>query len=1680
MRLRLPLLSLLILLGLGGGINAQPYGNEWINYSQEYIKIPVLDEGIYRINAQALTQLGVPVSSIPRRAYQLYRRGQEVAVFLPGDPNLPLSGNDFLDFYGRRNDGGQDTELYRRANLQPHALTSLFSDTASYFLTWALNQNGKRMATGPADNTALPTVSQHTARRQDVFNSQYSNGIGYFDIGSRIHLSDYDAGEHWTGPSVSVSALGGNPSRFTHTFNSLAAAQSGGTVRLSMLLAGRNGRSHRTQIAIGPSPTTLTPIKTVRFNSYNVLSFDTTLQLSQLGSGTLVVQVTPLGIDNNPDFVSVSYIRLEYPQNIVVPSGAATYTVNLTGTSNQRIQLTNATSSGRLFNVTDPINPVAQNLQQSGVSAFSTVDMSPGEARLYYSTLAVEINPLLMKRVRFRQFNPAAANYLIITNRTLFQPVAGVGNAVRAFANYRASVAGGRYDTVIAEIHQLYDQFAYGEYSPVAVKRFCQFMQTGRAQYLLLLGKGMHPANRYASNYGQLNMVPTLGQPASDIAFSTSRANAVPALATGRIAARNADMVVSYLNKLQQHESTPYNSLWRKNFVMAAGGRTASEQASFRQFVDLYARKVEQPAMGGRSSVLYRKQNSIVELIDISDKVNEGLSMVTIFGHSSIFGADIDIGSPSDPTFKYNNSGRYPLIMINGCYAGNVFESNEAINSDWVFTPNKGAVAFLGNTDEGLPDGLHRYVQEMLSVTFNDTLWFGKPLGMQQREAVRRFLQFQFKGTRDTILSEQFHLHGDPALLLFAPPAPDYKTSNAEVFVADENVSAGTPRFRIGISASNFGRAVNDSLIISVRRTYPDGSSRTYLPQSVKPVYYRDTVYFDINQLSENISSGVHRFEVTLNFQEKIPEMTRTNNVGVLEFFMPAASVLAVFPKRYSIVNTSTVQLMAQSTNYRSAPRAFLFEIDTSFNFNSPAKRTNIIAGTVLPTWQVTLPVLRDSIVYFWRVRFNDIQAPTDTAWARSSFTYIPTSPGGWSQGNWGQFFEATPQAMVRSSNVQRRWNFLTRTIDLQVITTGAGLSSFDPARINVLVNGSSIFYGNTSNCFGAGSSSRVLMMWFDRNTLEARTFPWIPGQEQQYWRWSCGREPMSITFFPNNIVTSQIPTRFTYPTIVKNAANPGDYLLIFNSGSVDYSAWQQAEKQTLMDIGGDTTQFFNKVQTGHPYIIFGQKGAARGTATEAIATNPVVPAQDQTINISRSFSGQAINGQIMSSRIGPASDWGRLYFNFTGFDSPTDRASVSVIAERLDGSDTLILENLLTSDVDLSTIPAQRYPYLRLVANLSDSSLRTPPQLRRWMVTYTGVPEGFLNSSIAGTTTALPDVAEGRPVNLRLAFQNISGRPFADSILVRTTISNNEVASRRVIEQKIKPLQAGDTAVFQIGPISTFGMGGLNNLQVYVNPQIQAEETYSNNVIDIPFRVITDRTNPLLEVAFDGTRIMDGDIVAPEPLITVALRDDNSFLKLGDTTNLELYLRRPGPSGTRERISLNSPDVRLIKREGDVNEILVEFRPKKLENGLHNLSVQGRDVSGNAAGGVEYSVNFNVINESSITHFYPYPNPFSSSTRFVFTLTGGKVPDDLKIQIMTISGRVVREIRKDELGPLRVGNNVTQFAWDGTDRYGDKLANGVYLYRVVLKDDAHQFDHRSTAADNTFKHGFGKLYIVR
>jgi hypothetical protein len=204
----------------------------------------------------------------------------------------------------------------------------------------------------------------------------------------------------------------------------------------------------------------------------------------------------------------------------------------------------------------------------------------------------------------------------------------------------------------------------------------------------------------------------------------------------------------------------------------------------------------------------------------------------------------------------------------------------------------------------------------------------------------------------------------------------------------------------------------------------------------------------------------------------------------------------------------------------------------------------------------------------------------------------------------------------------------------------------------------------------------------------------------------------------------------------------------------------------------------------------------------------------------------------------------------------------------------------------------------------------------------------------------------------------------------------------------------------------------------------------------------------------------------------------------LDDTTLISLQVI--DPDNVTRMYHFDNDTLRFVPAQqapNTDNTASINFYPHFVKDGTYQLIVSGKDRSKNTAGNIEYKVNFEVINKPMISNVFNYPNPFTTSTAFVFTITGVEVPQNLKIQILTVTGKIVREITREELGSLRVGRNITDYKWDGTDQYGQKLGNGVYLYRVITNLNGKSLDKYQTGDTNTdkfFNNEYGKMYLMR
>ena len=104
------LLILLLLFPLVS--NAQTFGNEWINYTQKYYRLKIVNTGLQRINQEALVSAGIPVSTFSSANVQLFGREKEIPLYINDGGDNSLDPGDYILFYAKANDGWIDSLLY--------------------------------------------------------------------------------------------------------------------------------------------------------------------------------------------------------------------------------------------------------------------------------------------------------------------------------------------------------------------------------------------------------------------------------------------------------------------------------------------------------------------------------------------------------------------------------------------------------------------------------------------------------------------------------------------------------------------------------------------------------------------------------------------------------------------------------------------------------------------------------------------------------------------------------------------------------------------------------------------------------------------------------------------------------------------------------------------------------------------------------------------------------------------------------------------------------------------------------------------------------------------------------------------------------------------------------------------------------------------------------------------------------------------------------------------------------------------------------------------------------------------------------------------------------------------------------------------------------------------------------
>ncbi len=210
-----------------------------------------------------------------------------------------------------------------------------------------------------------------------------------------------------------------------------------------------------------------------------------------------------------------------------------------------------------------------------------------------------------------------------------------------------------------------------------------------------------------------------------------------------------------------------------------------------------------------------------------------------------------------------------------------------------------------------------------------------------------------------------------------------------------------------------------------------------------------------------------------------------------------------------------------------------------------------------------------------------------------------------------------------------------------------------------------------------------------------------------------------------------------------------------------------------------------------------------------------------------------------------------------------------------------------------------------------------------------------------------------------------------------------------------------------------------------------------------------SDRTPPQLTISAGDQFFSNGDYVPPNPRFSILMHDEDGVDLGSGSIDIRIDNQKVDPTLVTVPDSVSNPTSVTATVQLPVTD------------GSHTLRITAEDANGNISAPV--MVDFVVRSDFSLRVYGAYPDPFVNQTFIAFEVTSGNPIDAVEIKIYSVSGRLIKTIRYPSTNPMETlgllqGGTGSPTAvgyheawWDGTDNFGNQVANGVYFYKVSV-----------------------------
>jgi hypothetical protein len=783
MRKRWPLLLIGCLFACSFPAGAQRnYAPHSVLATGNWFMLSVRAAGVYKMDITFLNSLGVNTTGLLSSSVRIYGNGGSMLSESNASPRMDdlrenaiqvvdggdgiLNGADYLLFYAN----GPDEWVKDSANLRFSHRKNLFTDKSVYFLT--IGGNGKRIGTAALLSSPALTVREFSER--------------YFHELDTVNF--LSGSKEWYGEEL--SALPGRSLTKNFSVNFPNIVNNAPLLLQTNCVARSVGVSSRFDIRINNQPAGQLTINAVNGGIYDLFG--------QTGNGSATATTSSGNITVSYTYVPGSFNSQGwlnwfelFTRRPVLMNGTDQLLFRdwlSVGNSTAEFVVSNASSSSRVWEVTDPFHPVQLPGTFSGTE-FRFVNNATRLREYVAFDPSGFLVPSAAGKISNQDLHAVQpADFLIVTH-PLF-----LGQSQR-LAELHQQQNGLR--TVVVTTSQVYNEFSSGSPDPTAIRDFVKMVYdrsgsnpAARPKYLLLFGDASFDyKDRIAGN---TNFVPAyqnnlaldpLSSYTSDDFFGFLDDNEdinsgliinLLDIGIGRVPAKNAVEAKDFVDKVAAYFAPQSQGPWRNNLTFIADDEdnnlhlqdaeiitatAASVNPVFNQqkiYLDAYQQ--ESGAGGSRYPQAIQASNN---------QIYNGTLIWNFNGHGGSKRLAEETILDQEMVNNWNNPDRLPLFITATCdFAPFDNPNNNSIGENILLRPKNGAIALMTTTRV-----VFAFSNRIIN---NNYLQFALQPGPDGRyralgDAVKDAKNFTYQQSGDITNNRKFTLLGDPALTLAFP-----------------------------------------------------------------------------------------------------------------------------------------------------------------------------------------------------------------------------------------------------------------------------------------------------------------------------------------------------------------------------------------------------------------------------------------------------------------------------------------------------------------------------------------------------------------------------------------------------------------------------------------------------------------------------------------------------------------------------------------------------------------------------------------------------------------------------------------------------------------------------------------------------------------------------------------------